>query len=265
MLRLTSQMTRYPAGSRMPWHADGCRRLSVLVSGDQEETARRRSEPSGTGSVALKDPEFVHRNRFGTAGTTIVSVQLPDDAVEALGYPAQALEHWRWHHGGPASLIGLRLAAGLRRCDSATVEECLLELLQAFTAGRRPVPDLEPGRLGRIRDRLHDDPERTPSLRELAQEEGLHPVSLGRAFRRAFGCSITRYRQRIRAAAVARALLESDDSLVNVTLDHGFADLSHMTRVFRRELGSPPGAFRTQLGAAARGLEPFKTEWAVAI
>jgi AraC-like DNA-binding protein len=62
---------------------------------------------------------------------------------------------------------------------------------------------------------------------------------------------------------VARALLETDRTLVEIAQDHDFADLSHLTRVFRRELGVPPGAFRRALREPEPGLESFNTEWSL--
>jgi len=246
-------------------HADGCRRLSVLVSGEQEESHRRSNVQAAFASVALKGPESIHSNRFGESGATIVSVQLPDEALVALGYGPDTLVPWRWLAGGPVSLLGLRLAVGLRLRDGAVIEESLLEILARFSpAGDRDSVDA-PERVRRIRDRLHDEPDIAPSVRRLAAAEGIHPVSLGRSFRRVFGCSITQYRQRIRAAVVARALVCGDEPLVEVALDHGFSDSSHMTRLFRREIGVPPAHFRAQLGWRAGGLESFKTEWHVEV
>ena len=62
-----------------------------------------------------------------------------------------------------------------------------------------------------------------------------------------------------------------DPSLTTLALQHGFFDLSHLTRIFRREYGVPPGTFRrtfSKHGAtSARGapLQSSKTLWVVAI
>jgi AraC-like DNA-binding protein len=222
-------------------------------------------EVAAVGSVVLKDPELLHRNRFGDDGSVIVSVILPNAAVDALGYRASALHDWRWQHAGPAALSGLRLASALRRADGRAVEECLHDLLGGFLSHPPGAATPAPERLRRIRDRLHEEPDPPPSVRELAAAEGMHPVSLGRAFRRAFGCSITRYRQRVRAGLVARALAAGGEALAGIALDGGFSDQSHMNRVFRRELGVPPGTYRRSFEPPAAGLESFKTEWLVAI
>jgi AraC-like DNA-binding protein len=245
-------------------HADGCRRISVVVGGSQEEMALGRSSGKAScGSVVLKNANLVHSDRFGSTGTTIVSILLPDETLEALGVRPADLVDWQWMHDGPATLQALRLAIGLHQGDGALVEACLLELLDAFSTARL-VADLAPARLQRIRDRLHDEPWSQPSLRRLAEAEGLHPVSLGRAFRREFGCTITQYRQRLRVAAVVRALLDSNRSLVDIALDQGFADASHMTRLVRRELGLPPRGLRNRMRKAPLD-ESSHSTWSVFI
>lgn len=260
MAEIRAQLIRYVPGRRMADHTDGCHRLSVVVAGGLLESDRRGAELGGVGSVGLKASNLVHRNRFGPAGTTIVSVRLTDDAVRRLAGRRARPAPWRWHHGGVASLLGLRLAAALRRGEGGEAEECLRRLLPRFDDAAAP-PSAATARMERIRRALEASPAASPSVDAMAGAERMHPVSLGRAFRRTYGCSITEYRQRLRVAAAARALLESGTSLVDAALDLGFADLSHFTRVFRRLLGVPPGEFRAALRDPEPGLDSFNTQW----
>lgn len=264
MAEIRAQLIRYVPGRRMTDHADGCHRLSVVVGGSLMESDRSRAETGGVGSVGLKASNLVHRNRFGPAGATIVSVRLADDAVRRLAGRRAGLAPWQWHHGGAPSLLALRLAAALRRGEGAEAEECIRRLLARFDAAAvpPPVPPAVAGaRTERIRGALEADPVASPTVEAMADAEGVHPASLGRAFRRAYGCSITEYRQRLRVDAAARTLLQSDTTLVDTALDLGFADLSHFTRVFRRLLGVPPGAFRAALRDVEPGLDSFNTQW----
>jgi AraC-like DNA-binding protein len=72
----------------------------------------------------------------------------------------------------------------------------------------------------------------------------MHRVALARAFRRAYGISLTGYRRRARARHAARLLSESRMPLCEIALEAGFADQSHLCRVFRGEMGVTPRAFR---------------------
>ncbi len=95
-----------------------------------------------------------------------------------------------------------------------------------------------------MRDRLHDDPAAHISLGGLAREVGVHPVTLARAFRRTYGCSIGEYVRRLRIVGAARRLEASDQSLAEIAMAAGFADQSHFSNVFKRQTGLSPSAFR---------------------
>jgi hypothetical protein len=187
---LSANLIRYPAGHGMKPHTDGCRRLSVVVFGDLAEGDRRTVEAGAVGSVGLKAPDFVHETRFGPAGACIVSAILPDPLVRRVGSSPESLVAWRWVHDGAASLAGLRLASALWRRDGDVAEAALTTLLAGFLDDRRSeVPPSVP--LAGVRERLHDVGER-PNVKGLTRQVGMHPGALNRAFRRAFGCSLTR-------------------------------------------------------------------------
>lgn len=253
MLEIHAQRIRYAPDATMSPHTDGCRRLSILVGGEVQESDRERTELARVGSVALKAPDFVHKNRFGHEGTTILSVILSDTVVGHLGYDAARLRPWQWHHGGEPSLTALRLAVALARTDGAIAARCLKHLLQSFVDRAEEETPSVPPNLQHLAEILRLAPQHAPGVGERAAQAGMHPVALGRAFRRHYGHSISRFRQRARVASVAHALLDGSSPLVEVALDHGFSDLSHMTRVFRREIGVPPGLFRRTLGAPGHG------------
>ena len=73
---------------------------------------------------------------------------------------------------------------------------------------------------------------------------GVHPVTLARGFRKAYGCSVGAYLRWLRVARAARRLAETEAPLAEVALAAGFADQSHFSNVFRRETGLSPSQFR---------------------
>jgi AraC family transcriptional regulator len=77
----------------------------------------------------------------------------------------------------------------------------------------------------------------------------VHPVTLARAFRRSFGCTVGEYLRRLRIERATEQLAGGDTPLAEIALAAGFADQSHFSNVFRRRTGMSPSAFRR----AARG------------
>ncbi len=78
----------------------------------------------------------------------------------------------------------------------------------------------------------------------LAREANVHPVYLARAFRRFFRHSVGEYVRILRMREACRRLADSDEPLADVSLATGFFDQSHLTRHFKRQLGTTPARFR---------------------
>lgn len=81
-------------------------------------------------------------------------------------------------------------------------------------------------------------------LSELALSVGVHPVHLTRAFREQHGVTIPAYVRQLRVDAARKLLKSSSLSLADIAGMVGFADQSHLTRVFKRLTGVPPGQYR---------------------
>ena len=85
------------------------------------------------------------------------------------------------------------------------------------------------------------------SLEELGARVGLHPASLSRGFRLDEGITIGEYLNRVRVQQACRAMTVPNATLAQVAVACGFADQSHLTRVFKSVTGSAPGVFRDLL------------------
>jgi len=103
--------------------------------------------------------------------------------------------------------------------------------------------DAPPRDLQRVRERLADDAARVPSLADLARLTGLSRYQVLRRFERAYGLPPHAWLLRRRAER-ARVLIRDGCTLAAAAAATGFADQSHMTRVFARQFGFTPGAWR---------------------
>lgn len=91
---------------------------------------------------------------------------------------------------------------------------------------------------------IHAHPGEALGCRDIAGLAGLSVSQCARQFRRITGLAPHRYLLQVRVALVKTLLCESERDLVLIAADAGFADQSHMNRVFRRLTGTTPGAFR---------------------
>lgn len=126
--------------------------------------------------------------------------------------------------------------------ESLQQDDGIFELAQAMDAvsGARPrrhSADFQAAQ--RAREYLHAALECSVSLDELAQACGRDRWSLTRDFRRFFGTSPYRYLS-MRRLDLARRLMLQKLPLAEVAAMSGFADQSHMTRLFSKTYGIAP-------------------------
>ncbi|PZG07151.1 AraC family transcriptional regulator [Nonomuraea aridisoli] len=156
------------------------------------------------------------------------------------------------------------LAACLRHLDEPLEELAWVEVVTLVAAALERLADA-PARtrsgaaagpppvaaLARVRELIAADPAVRRTAAELEQVSGLDRWTIARQFRAVFGTSPTRFRTMRRLDLTRRALL-SGLPLGEAALAAGFADQSHMTRMFRRAYGLTPGQWlAAQTGSPA--------------
>lgn len=101
-------------------------------------------------------------------------------------------------------------------------------------------------RLCLARDRLRDELEEAPSIRQVAKLAGLSPFHFIRLFRAVFGDSPNECRARQRIARARDLLLLTDRSVTDICLDVGYTSLGSFSTNFRAQTGLSPSAFRAR-------------------
>jgi transcriptional regulator GlxA family with amidase domain len=147
--------------------------------------------------------------------------------------------------GDPVWLVLRLYREFLSRADaSQTSIEALVYELCAHVAKHPTDDSSEPAWLSHIDRTLRERFAEPIDIAGLAAGVGVHPVHLCRTFRRFRSHTISDALLGARVQHVARRLTESDEALSNIACEAGFSDQSHMTRVFKRFTGYPPGEHR---------------------
>jgi AraC-like DNA-binding protein len=241
----------YPAHTHAAWT------LLIIDDGAIRYDLDRHHHGAIGRVVTLLPPHVTHDGRSATPGgfrkrvlyldSTVLGDELIGAAVDhpslddavlwrrvhqlhlSLGFPGDALEA-----ESRLALVGSRLRQHLR--PNPRTEPSL--------AWPSPARDLAGGRplAGRLRDLLDTQVSAGLSLCEAARELHAHPAHLVRSFSAAFGLPPHAYLTG-RRIELARRLLLAGQRPAEVAQLAGFYDQPHMTRTFRRYLGTSPGRY----------------------
>lgn len=85
------------------------------------------------------------------------------------------------------------------------------------------------------------------SVADVAAAVGISPAHLHRCFRAHTGTSLVAFVHQLRLERAAALLRETDLSVLEVACAVGFASQSHLSRLFSRRFGCPPGRYRVGL------------------
>ena len=151
--------------------------------------------------------------------------------------------------------LGQAVLPALRHPDQASqlfVDHALLALgvhVAQTYGGMRPLSPLIRGGLAawqvrRAREILSANLDGRLPLKEVARECGLSASHFSRAFRRTMGAPPHNWLLTHRIEVAKAKLGDGRSSLSEIALACGFADQSHLTRVFTRIVGISPGAWR---------------------
>lgn len=226
--------------------------IGVIWQGAHRSHSGRGMVEAGPGDMIMVNPGEVHDGMpIGDAGRS-----------------------WRMLYFDPACIAraSLDLSEGrTRQCEfpnpvvsDAAVAACFQQLYLLATAGagsdlqreamllallaRVAEPGLvrsagaQAGAIDRARSLIDDDPAAPVSLAELSEVAGLSRFQLLRAFSKATGLTPHAYLLQ-RRIHLARALIAQGKALADAAAASGFADQSHMTRMFVRQYGVSPRAY----------------------
>src|SRR5215469_8450817 len=226
----------------------------ILVTGGDYVSAAGR--PPNAGPVLLYNPPgTTHRDHFERGRGSFYAISLsPAYAAPALS-GTSVPDAPRYLTAPAQHALAMRLAASCAAefLPPSSLDALCMELLGSMEERRAVAPRTRPAWLARAVELLQDRYCEELSIAEIAAAVRVHPIHLARTFRRHVRCTpgeFARFRRLERAAAM---LLRTTRPLAEVALGSGFGDQSHLSRVFLRYYGLPPGEYRALAGRGPPG------------
>jgi AraC-like DNA-binding protein len=213
-----------------------CSSAIELLRRDAQEAA-----PRGTTSVLVVAPEL------GT-GAVASALQLGAKGCILVNAPvAELVEGVRALAGGSryfcAAVSALQWQA-VCAAEPNPVHAAQTALAELSSDRNRTRGGLAPGAKRRVLAHIEAHLAEKIELRDLAALAGLSECHFSRAFKQSLAVPPHRYLMRRRVTAAAALIEQTDRPLSDISLEVGFADQSHFTRVFVELTDETPRAYR---------------------
>lgn len=104
--------------------------------------------------------------------------------------------------------------------------------------------------LARIRELIEDRLSGRLTLADLSTEIGISADHFGRLFKQATGMPVHQFVLRCRVDRARRLLTDTAMPIAAIAFECGFSDQVHLTRLFRRFVGTTPAAFRQNISSS---------------
>jgi len=229
--------------------------IGVLLQGAQKSLSGRGMVEAAQGDVITFNPGEVHDGAsIGDDGRSWRMLYFaPDritDALSDMTGGRQRLGEFERPVIQDSALARrfLDLFRTLTEASTDLQREELLLMVQAAVLNRwtEVRPAMIPTAIARAKSLIDDDPLTPYTLDDLGAACGLSRFQVLRAFAKATGLTPHAYLVQ-RRIDLARRLIADGTALAEAAVASGFADQSHMTRIFTRKYGFSPGAYAASL------------------
>ena len=238
--------TRHPAGARLPRHLHKHAYFCLVRRGTYREEYGGRLRFCRPEMLAFHPPEEIHTEHVDGEEVWSFNIEITPSWARSFPGAAVRLEQPFDCQSGVPLYVSHRLFDEFKHFDASSpliVEGLTLELLGVCDRVGRNDRSAPPW-LCRVSDLLRERFAASWRLADVAAEAGVHPGHLASAFRRHFGCTVGEFVRRQRVSQACRDLARGERSLSDIAADAGFSDQSHFTRIFKRQLGLTPAAYR---------------------
>jgi len=244
---------------RYPSHIHDTYSIGVIIQGAEKFNCQGSTYIAPQGSIAALDPDIAH-DGYPESDGFVYRMMYPSMELMANIHRdltgKEALPHFK-------DIVYQDTALAQRLMGLHTVLEGSKDSLEQDSAFALVLSDLihrhtdrvndfkqvglEHGPIAQIRQYLDDMYAKDITLDELANLVGLNRHYMIRAFKKHTGLTPHAY-QNMRRAQSAKQQLSRGNLAIDVAMDCGFCDQSHLNRVFKKHFGLTPVQYRNQFG-----------------
>jgi AraC family transcriptional regulator len=234
-------------GRKLPCHTHESAYFGLLLAGSYSEKCTQRAVDYDPFTMGFHPPALTHSDEVGPCGSRMFCVELRDVFLNRSRPFLTAPQFVPDLCASQVTWLGLRLYRSFagETLAGLELEELCGDMLERVSGARMCEEQSRPAWLDRALELLQESYRESLTLEEIAAQVDVHPIHLSRVFRKYHGCTMADFMNRLRVQYVCRALASGWADLAIVASEAGFADQSHLGRVFKACTGQTPGKFRS--------------------
>lgn len=246
-------LVRHEHARSVPAHEHECAYFCLLIAGRYVECYGEDTMEYHPMTMAFHPPRYRHTDEIGQEGSVFFMIELADAWISRL---ADVLDlHTVKVELRGNDLVWIAMSVFREFQDLNDGSELQIEsLLYELAAGAARLPTIgavDDSWVGTAVNFLERHVTEPLTVKQIATESGVHPVTLARGFRIRYQQTVNEFISRLRVRlACERFLNDGGATLAAVSAECGFVDQSYFTKVFKSITGTTPAAFREMVRAS---------------
>jgi AraC family transcriptional regulator len=236
----------YPGTEKHEKHSHEQALFCLSLRGVYSEQYGTRNITYLPGSIVFHPADEEHATEVNEIGSQVFVIEIGPEWIQRLEeYSCTPSSVIDLNHS-EMSWYGKRMFYAFNESgidNDMQIEGLVLELLSCLVKGNSKKCEV-PAWLPKVLELLRRDCQQSHTIEAIAKEIGINPNQLSRTFRKCMRQSIAEYVNRLRVEFASEQLRCTSMDLRDVAIKAGFADQSHLTRIFKRYVGNTPAAYR---------------------
>lgn len=238
----------YAAKSILPKHSHEYSYFCFVLQGVYTEFYGSREIACKPSTLTFRPSGGIHEDQFHNQDGRVFVIEISPAWLEKLRQNSLQLSDKIDYRNGFLKQLAARLNREFHQKDNASllaIEGLTVEIMaEASRRSNNAKEGRLPVWLKQARELLHERFSEHLTLEQIATEVGIHPVHLATVFRQKYHCTIGEYIRRLRIEYACREILKGQNTFANIALDAGFANQSHFSKSFKRQIGCTPAEYK---------------------
>jgi AraC family transcriptional regulator len=234
-----------------PWHYHHNAHFALTTKGNLVETHRTEQFQLSAGSLLYNHSQEPHCNSKYSDLVSALHIDIDARWFKMYDFNPSRIEGVHLIRDPIIKNIFHRLFIEVRSFDNASnlsIESMVLQSVAKISQAKDIESSGKPEWVRKTKDLLYDRYNENLSLRDIALAINLHPGYLCQQFPIHFHCNFGDFIRKIKIEkAIQLILCQPQLSLTGIAYSCGFSDQSHFIRLFKKNTGITPLAFRRMI------------------